>query len=234
MVGVEGVEAAVYELQKDSWLDFTVGELPSQTGSATVTAATAATPADTAEHAPGFVPSATYNGSRRGYVFKTGEHGTGYYRDTTGWKAMVDKRLPLTVVVADFFELTPAQIGQFQGVWDRGSLVAIPPHARKQYVRLINSFLVRGGTSLLVTVEYDEHLTGGPPYSMDLQTVKQLYEPLGFKVQLLSRTDVKPEYKEGKWVSVPIIFENVFLITKVAELHYTGKRWYRPWTWLSA
>jgi thiopurine S-methyltransferase len=222
VVGVEGVESAVWELQRDSWLNFSTAQVTQADGA----------------FAAGFTAAAAYTGSRPGYVFKTGEQGLGYYKDQAGLKVFTDKRLPLKVLVGDFFEMSTAELGSFQACLDRGSLVAIPPHARQQYVRLINSLLAVGGTVLLITTEYNQRLLEGPPYSLSKAAVESLYCPLGFKVELLGQEDAKSEYKCGKWDSVPVLHENTFLITKLRDVDSSsssgGKRWYKPWTWLRA
>ncbi|CAN0378209.1 unnamed protein product, partial [Discosporangium mesarthrocarpum] len=74
VVGVEGVEAAAWQLQRDSWLSFRTSELKVPPASSA---------ADLAGARPGFIAASKFEGAKRGYVFKMGEEGLGYYLDTT-------------------------------------------------------------------------------------------------------------------------------------------------------
>lgn len=74
VVGVDGVEAAAWQLQRDSWLKFeTTQQEPAATGSS---------------NGPSFIAAPTFEKRRSGYVFKTDTMGTGYYLDTKAIKVI--------------------------------------------------------------------------------------------------------------------------------------------------
>ncbi|KAG5190081.1 S-adenosyl-L-methionine-dependent methyltransferase [Tribonema minus] len=219
-VGVEGVEAAVWALQRENWLDFTRVLVPRGGGGG------GAPP----QHDSGdFLPADAFGGARKGYVFTRGAHGQGYYRDAPPLLAAVERRLPLRVVVGDFLEVTPAEIGTFDAAWDRGSLVALPPGARARYAATLAALLRDGARVLLVTSHFDQSVRPGPPFVVSHAELEALYGPLGFTVELLSSRDASAEYKGGPWDAVSSIVENCYLLTKRGRA--AQRRWYKPWSW---
>ncbi|CAM9435400.1 unnamed protein product, partial [Scytosiphon promiscuus] len=182
VVGVDGVEAAAWQLQRDSWLNFETAQLePSGAGDG---------------KRPGFIAAPTFQKRRSGYVFKTDALGTGYYLDTKGIKVFRDLKKRISVVVADFLHLTPKDVGIFDRVWDRGALVALRPEDREDYVATCDSMLQPGGKILLMTMVYDQSAKRGPPFSIPLEEVQRLYgRKLGYTVEILSSVDAKKVYQ---------------------------------------
>lgn len=82
----------------------------------------------------------------------------------------------ISLYVNDFFNVTLQDIGNVpvDGIWDRGSLVAIEPSLREQYVQQISQFIKKpNGKYLLVAVV--RSTTAGPPYSIDQAEVQRLF-----------------------------------------------------------
>lgn len=87
VVGIEGCEAAAWQLQRDAWLNFQVSQEPPRGGGS--------------DGRQDFIPASTFEKQRAGYVFKTDERGTGYYLDIQ----------PLKVIPAvGFFALSSVAI----------------------------------------------------------------------------------------------------------------------------
>ncbi|XP_071499595.1 probable thiopurine S-methyltransferase [Diadema antillarum] len=61
----------------------------------------------------------------------------------------------IKIFVSDLFNLTRDILGQFDAVWDRGSVVAVDECDRKEYAKVISSLLSPGARMLLVTVNCD-------------------------------------------------------------------------------
>jgi len=72
-----------------------------------------------------------------------------------------DRRI--TIRCGDFFEFDG---GPFDGCYDRGALVALPPGLRPAYARKIDALLSPAAARLVITVEYDQDVVAGPPYSI--------------------------------------------------------------------
>ena len=73
----------------------------------------------------------------------------------------VDRRVSL--YCGDFFEF---QDGPFDAHFDRGALVALTSDLRSKYAKHISSLLGEGAGQLVITVEYDQDVCDGPPYSI--------------------------------------------------------------------
>ncbi|MFJ3108997.1 thiopurine S-methyltransferase [Pseudomonas putida] len=73
----------------------------------------------------------------------------------------------------DFFTLQAEDIADCVGLYDRAALIALPPQMRAAYMRLLSAWLPTGCRGLLVTLDYDQSLLGGPPFSVGDKEVLQ-------------------------------------------------------------
>ncbi|MEO0689788.1 MAG: thiopurine S-methyltransferase [Pseudomonadota bacterium] len=85
------------------------------------------------------------------------------------WKAGV-----LTIFTGDFFDLTQPMLGPVDGVFDRGSLVALPQTMREAYVPHLVT-LAPGAGHLTVIYDYEQSQTAGPPFSVPFEAVQALF-----------------------------------------------------------
>lgn len=127
----------------------------------------------------------------------------------------------IMLLQGDFFELdTRATDGQFDGVWDRAALVAIEPAMRKEYVDTLGKVIKRGGHILLSTyVRRSGDTTKGPPYSIDEDEVRRLFESQVW-VKSVEVLDVHSAFAYESWLTTFMMYlsfgktdEKVFLIT---------------------
>lgn len=75
----------------------------------------------------------------------------------------------------DFFALTPASLGPIAAIFDRASLVALPPEMRRDYATKMAELAAPGTQTLLVTMEYDQREMRGPPHAVMPEEVTALY-----------------------------------------------------------
>lgn len=118
-----------------------------------------------------------------------------------------------TLYCGDFFALTSAELEGVDAVFDRGALVALPPKQRKAYAQHLLGLIGPGVRLLLVTIEYDQGLVAGPPFSVLPEEVAALFGQHA-AVQSLSRTgtsEVPPHFAEQ---GVHSATEAVYLLTK--------------------
>lgn len=78
------------------------------------------------------------------------------------WEA---EELPITLYRGDVFDLQPRHVSEVRWVYDRASMVALPPDLRKDYGAHLN-ILPRGVELLLLVFEYDPSQMQGPPFSV--------------------------------------------------------------------
>lgn len=128
----------------------------------------------------------------------------------------------ISLFVADFFGLTETETllgSKFDAIYDRGSLVAINPNMRDNYLDVIGKLIAPGGKILLVTLERrgdDEAVVKkGPPFSISETTVRALFEPLEWvdKIDVLEVENIIDSEPPEKVRGLNSYLEIVFLIT---------------------
>ncbi len=115
------------------------------------------------------------------------------YEHMTHWQSE-----ELTIYCGDLFKLSNSVFEGVKAVFDRASLVALPPHMRKSYVAFFKQNLPRDASILLVAMEYDETERGGPPFNVTEQEVHDLYSG-SYDVELLETHDLlhaNPEFQK--------------------------------------
>jgi thiopurine S-methyltransferase len=100
------------------------------------------------------------------------------------------------ILLGDFFTLEPRHLADCAGVYDRASLIALPPAMRERYARHLDAILPPGMRMLLVTMEYDQSVSPGPPFAVGEAEVRALYEST-HEVELLYIRDALSE--ESRW-----------------------------------
>lgn len=121
--------------------------------------------------------------------------------------------LGIEIVVGDFFELTPGELGTFDGIWDRAALIALPPELRARYAPHLASFAERGARLLLVTLVFDGPPVG-PPHSVSDDEVRALFGP-HFSLERLADHDVLDESPRIRERGVTFVRERVWLGTRL-------------------
>ena len=75
----------------------------------------------------------------------------------------------------DFFQI---EAGPFDACYDRGALIALPRERRPAYAKHMRSLLTPDAYHLLITVEYDQMVADGPPYSVAGEEVLEYWPGL--------------------------------------------------------
>lgn len=116
----------------------------------------------------------------------------------------------ITLSNGDFFKLSPDE--SYDLIYDRASLVALPASMRSNYAQIIKSSLKKGGKCLLILYEYDQSKMEGPPFSIDANEVKKLYEE-DLTIELLESET--PSLEGSRLASFDAGFkQNVYLLRK--------------------
>lgn len=95
----------------------------------------------------------------------------------------------ITVYCGDFFALTAAHLAQAGAMYDRASLIALPPSMRRRYADAVAEKLPPAARVALVTVEYDQSQMSGPPFAVAENEVTRLYSAR-FKIDKLCEVDM--------------------------------------------
>ncbi|XP_030644972.1 probable thiopurine S-methyltransferase [Chanos chanos] len=114
----------------------------------------------------------------------------------------------ISLYQCDLYKFSSAIEGQFGGIWDRGSLVAINPCDRQKYANLIVC------RYLLDTFLYNPELYEGPPFFVPDEDVKKLYGE-ACDVELLQSEDALTD-RQKAW-GLDFFVEKVHLLTLKAK-----------------
>jgi len=92
----------------------------------------------------------------------------------------------------DFFDLTPSDLAGVGAVYDRASLVALPPEMRRRYADHLAKLLPAGSRSLLITLDYPQEQMNGPPFAVSPAEIEALFAK-EFEIERLACKDVLAE-----------------------------------------
>ncbi len=81
----------------------------------------------------------------------------------------------LTLLCGDFFALTPAHLQEVGAVYDRASLIALPPDLRSRYAEHFKTLVPITASSLLITLDYEQDRMAGPPFAVHRAEVEDLF-----------------------------------------------------------
>ena len=80
----------------------------------------------------------------------------------------------ITLIAGDFFALDVNSFSQFDAIYDRAAIVALPEKMRELYADKIQQFSVK--EMLMVTASYNQAEMQGPPFSVDEIEIKKHFE----------------------------------------------------------
>ncbi|GLO14176.1 thiopurine S-methyltransferase [Pseudomonas putida] len=112
----------------------------------------------------------------------------------------------------DFFALRAGDIGDCEGFYDRAALIALPPQMRRQYMQALSALLPVSCRGVLVTLDYDQALLAGPPFSVGDEEVRQ-----GFAKWQLDELEVAELIQESPKFSqagVTSLLERVYRVSR--------------------
>lgn len=98
----------------------------------------------------------------------------------------------LTLLQGDFFELTPQHLQDVTHVYDRASLVALPPSMRQSYAQHLQLILPTTACILLIAFDYPQQQMDGPPFAVTTAEVQQLYQQ-HYALEILWQADILAE-----------------------------------------
>ena len=119
----------------------------------------------------------------------------------------------VTLLCQDLFSVTPDDVPSVEACYDRACLVALAPEQRPRYGAWLASVMPPGANYLLVSVEYPTTEKDGPPFSVPMNEVKDLFEK-DFDIEVLYRADIvddAPKYRE--W-GVTSLIETVYSLRR--------------------
>ncbi|XP_026887914.2 probable thiopurine S-methyltransferase [Electrophorus electricus] len=131
-----------------------------------------------------------------------------------GTKVFKSSDRRISIYQCDLYKFSSAIEGQFGGIWDRGSLVAINPCDRQRYATLMMSLMEKNCRYLLDTLEYNPELHRGPPFLVPEEVLKKIYGE-SCEIELVQTGDAFEE-RHKEW-GIDSLLEKVYLLTLKAK-----------------
>lgn len=82
---------------------------------------------------------------------------------------------PITLICGDYFDFLSKP---FDALYDRASLIALPRPLRPDYIRHTKTLVKPDAAQLLITLEYDQAMVDGPPFSVQADEVMEYWSNL--------------------------------------------------------
>ena len=98
------------------------------------------------------------------------------FTESTNSSFSVFKGEQIQLWQGDFFALQPQDLSNVTAVYDRASLIALPPAMRQRYAQHLSALLIPGCQMLLISMDYDETKMKGPPFSVNEEEVHLLFK----------------------------------------------------------
>ena len=124
----------------------------------------------------------------------------------------VSRKQGLSLYCGDYFNLTGQQLGSVKAVYDRASLIALPPPMRAAYAAHLKNNLESGVKILLVAFLYNQEEMPGPPFSVPKPEIQALYGNW-CEIRLLETKDILEEEPRFQARGLTRLEEQVYELT---------------------
>lgn len=118
----------------------------------------------------------------------------------------------IRILCGDFFDTGKDDLASVKAVYDRASLVALPPEMRERYAQHLVGILPPGTQILLITFDYPQTEMPGPPFAVSIDEVEKLYSKRA-EIRLLAQHDALPLNPRFRERGLSRLHENIFLLT---------------------
>ncbi|ANC82843.1 thiopurine S-methyltransferase [Pseudomonas putida] len=112
----------------------------------------------------------------------------------------------------DFFALRAEDVADCVGLYDRAAVIALPVQMRARYMQLLSGLLPTGCRGLVVTLEYDQSLLAGPPFSVRDEELRQGFA--GWQVEQLEAVEVIEESPKFVQAGASSLLERVYRLSR--------------------
>jgi thiopurine S-methyltransferase len=119
------------------------------------------------------------------------------------------------LLCGDFFDLDADLLGPVDAVFDRASLIALPPEMRPAYADTLAALLPQRPPVLLVTLAYHQAQMNGPPFAVWDGELRELFGHR-YTIEALRDWDILAESPRFREQGLTELHERVFRLTASA------------------
>lgn len=120
----------------------------------------------------------------------------------------------ITIFNRNLFDLTSAEVGEINLVYDRAALVALPVDLRQQYRQKVDKLMAVGAKCLLITLEFQPYLGNTPPFSITPEEVQKYYGDR-YIIDHIEQPEL-PNHRMVEKFNLNFLKEHGFFLTKIA------------------
>ncbi|ORU93222.1 MAG: thiopurine S-methyltransferase [Cycloclasticus sp. symbiont of Bathymodiolus heckerae] len=117
----------------------------------------------------------------------------------------------ITLFCGDFFQLRSADFMDCSLIYDRASLIALPPLIRQQYADKLEQLFPHPHKRLLITLDYDQQLMNGPPFAVTPEEVNQLFV-IHHQLRCLESIDIIEDSQRFKDKGLNSLIERIYIL----------------------
>ena len=132
------------------------------------------------------------------------DHGLEFVREPGGpLNRYTAKNHSLTLFCGDYFDF---QSERFDALYDRGALVALSGGVRPRYVAHTRQLLKPDAMRLVITLEYDQRIVNGPPFSVAADELTRYWDDL---VRVGEKDDIEhcpPKFRKAGLTEISEVF----------------------------
>ncbi|NKB76762.1 MAG: thiopurine S-methyltransferase [Gammaproteobacteria bacterium] len=135
------------------------------------------------------------------------------YEESNDGRFIHFKSDSIELLQGDIFALTEADLPSVDVVYDRASLIALPPKMRRQYADHLSALLNTNDQILLIGMDYDQNKMKGPPFSVTEKEVRTLFSN-SFKIDRVDHSsgpDIVGNLSER---GLDTLTEKIYVMTK--------------------
>ena len=118
----------------------------------------------------------------------------------------------IRILCGDFFDLKRDDVAGVSAVYDRASMVALPPEMRPGYAQHLLNILPPKTQILLITFDYPQAEMPGPPFALAAAEVETLFSEKA-DIKLLGQFDMLAQNPRFQQRGLTRLQESIYLLT---------------------
>ena len=122
----------------------------------------------------------------------------------------------ITIYQGDFLHLQPIHLERCALVYDRAAIVAIESFNRAAYQRKMMQIIPPATPMLMVTLDYDQSQMSGPPFSVPVSEIRQLYQQ-EYDIDVLESNEQIEERSRWRDQGLTSLIESALKLTPKAS-----------------
>lgn len=112
----------------------------------------------------------------------------------------------------DFFKLSASQLPDFDWIYDRAAIIALPKTMQQAYVKHLTSFITQDSQLFLISLEFPQEELSGPPFALFEQDINHLFS--GFNVKCIAEHELADKTFAQRTFNVSYLKEKLYLISR--------------------